>query len=174
MDNLLFLFLRTVLIFAVVGFIWRLARKEKPPENPGHIKLPRMFLTVGIIVTVFFFCVIAGAFFFAESQYLSLAFLPFLSLGLIIVICSYNWEIRITENTATYRSMFRRYYVFTTEDVKSIRITKNVVRIKVKNKTFNKIFWIDTYAMNLQSLASFLRKNPELRNAIHQGRHLLR
>ena len=166
MDNLFTIFLRTVLIFAVIGFVFFLASKEKPADNPGLIKLPRVFLIVGIIVTIFFLFIIIGAFFLAESRYLPLAFLPFLSLGLIIILYSCNWKICINGDEAIYRNIIRLRYVFKAEEVESLRVTKNVIRLRVKGKTF----WIDPYALNLRSLGDFLRKNPNLRKAVHQAK----
>lgn len=164
--------IRIALIIAAVVFVLKLSGKEKPSDI-YHIKLPRIFFIVGIIITALFSAVSFLASFLSDSRYTFLYFLPYVILGIIIMLCCLNWEIHINGDIATYRNMFRRSYIFSPEEVESIRITKNVIRIKVKGRTFHKTFWIDPYAMNLQSLAAFLRKNADLRSTIHQGRHIL-
>lgn len=166
--------IKTALIVGAVTLVLKLSLKEKPPDDPYHIKLPRVFFLVGIITTAISLSAVFGAFFTSESRSDSLFGIPFVALGLIILLNCVNWEIRIKEDEATYRNIFRRSFVFKAEEIESLRITKNVIRIKVKYKNYYKFLWVDPYAMNLESLAAFLRKNPELRKTVHQGRYILR
>ena len=157
--------IKVALINGAVFLVLKLSGKEKPTDI-SLIMIPRIFLIVGIVCTLIALGGTLGAFFFSESRSDALFGLPFVLLGLFLIACCVNWVIRIDGDIAIYRNMFRRTCVFRAEEVESLRITNNVIRLKVKGKTF----WIDPYALNLRSLGDFLRKNPNLRKAVHQAK----
>ena len=154
-----------VLILVVLSLLKLMPRNKKPQTTANTITLPRIFLIIGLVGTIFFVGLTFGFYFFGQVWYQCLFFIPLVLLGISIIVAYQNWRIFIDENTARYRTFFRRYYSFEAEDIQIKKISLDIIIIKAKGKTF----FIDPYADNIQALIVFMRKNPKLRKVLQDN-----
>ena len=159
-------FLIIALIFLTIGLLKSITHRQKSTEEKYRVSLPRLYLIVGlssisfIVVLGLVSCVFPDTFFGEVGDrfegYIVFAILAvfFVGLGLYIVLGYFNWEIRIKEYTAYYRTIFRHIHVIKSNEIEQILVSNNYIRVKAKGK----VFWVDRRALNIKTFETFLKK----------------
>jgi len=160
-------FLIIALIIIVVGLIKSILQKQKPTGEKYRVSLPRPYLIAGLSSIAFIVVLALVSFnfpdtFFGEVSgrsegYTVFAILAifFVGLGLYIVLGYFNWEIRIKEYTAYFRTIFRQTYVIKPKEIEKILYSYNYIKITTKAK----IFWVDRHALNIETLETFIKRS---------------
>ena len=167
MSRVLTIMITYALIALTLSFLLRQVIKENEDEfiqNLGkeHIVVhyPRFYRWVGITCAVFFSCFIILMTIFPNGSaepWVYFIFGMFVLLGLYLILESYVWKIYIYKKDAYYDfvSSFGRKYQIYYADIMNYKTGNNFIRIKTKQK----VFYIDTKAINLEYLPQMLKKN---------------
>ena len=125
--------------------------------STGLIRLPKLYLWVGILCSLFFAALAVLSWAVPNgtgSWWTTLVFAAFTLLGLSIVVAYVNWRIELYGVYFVYRTFFGQQYEHVFSDIIRVSATENTIRVYTEKKCF----YVDLHAVGIQS---FLEKIPQ-------------
>lgn len=159
-GDIMEIFIRIILIFATVSFVGFLAGIEnKSPKNRDIIRLPKVYLVVGIVCLLFFVGVLVALLISQNSSFEDkitfYGMLVFMLLPLSILIAYFNWKIEIVGNEFIYQTFFRKKYRFKLKEAWIKSSSQNIIVVVVGKKKL----YINPHAISIQNFENIIKYN---------------
>ena len=125
-------------------------------REPVIVHMPKAYFRIGVVCTTFF-CFLFILMLIIESSMVAVAFLGFTSLGIILMVATHVWKIRVFKSGDyfLYTTWLGRTYKIMYKDIVDITFNPNDFVFKTSNKTFS----VSNGAVNLEFFIEQLDKN---------------
>ena len=156
---------RIVLIVGAISLAAKIINKEKGKATPNQVHLPRLYLWVGLIGTVFFFGALLFLLFSDETEALKwmagIIFGFFGAMSAVYIVLYFNVRINYGDTGFTYKTFFAKTVAFSYDEIIRIKKTGSSIILYTNNRKLR----VDRMAIGA---SEFLSKLPADGNSLQR------